>query len=265
MPSFLVAVAVIFRGSWWPHVNEWADRVLVATGARQVEGEETESGRGRCRGDSPRIVRAGIAQPRSDFRLHSPVELQTFRRSITIPATIVERPGQTRIQVSAPMTGVVTFVHAVQGAAIEPETLLFQIRLTHEDLVQVQTDFLRSLGELDVELLEIERLKDVTRSGAVAPIRLLEREYERDKLQALLNAQREALRLHGLSEQQVNQIAEERRLLSELQLFAPSASGSPQTELRLTGPAIQQTSFESEESEIVPNGLILQELVCAPG
>lgn len=162
-----------------------------------------------------------------------PVALTTYRRSITVPALIVERPGRTRLQVATPMTGVVMHVHAVEGEAVEPGALLFQIRLTHEDLVQAQTGFLQTIGELDVERREIARLSDVAQSGAVPRTRLLEREYAKDKLEALLSAQREALRLHGLSETQVNQIAKERRLLRELQVFAPGPDEHADDELKL--------------------------------
>ena len=68
-----------------------------------------------------------------------PIKLGDYRKSITVPAVVVERPGRTRVQVATPMTGVITQVLAVQGEAIEPGTLLFKIRLTHEDLVQAQT------------------------------------------------------------------------------------------------------------------------------
>ncbi|MCA9222898.1 MAG: efflux RND transporter periplasmic adaptor subunit, partial [Planctomycetales bacterium] len=175
-----------------------------------------------------------------------PLSLQTFRKSITVPAVIVERPGRTQVQVATPMTGVVTHVHAVQGEAVEPGSLLFQIRLTHEDLVQAQTEFLKTLGELDVEEREIARLRDVTTSGAVAGKLVLEREYARDRLSALLLAQREALRLHGLSEQQVEQIAQQRRLLRELQVFAPSIDAHDEDEIKLTARRVQPVAFQPE-------------------
>ncbi|MBW3598613.1 MAG: biotin/lipoyl-binding protein, partial [Planctomycetes bacterium] len=65
-----------------------------------------------------------------------PVELADFERTVTVPAIVVERPGQTVLQVSAPLTGVVTGVFITRGQAIEPGDLLFNLRLTHEDLVQ---------------------------------------------------------------------------------------------------------------------------------
>ncbi len=150
-----------------------------------------------------------------------PVRLGTFTRSLSVPARVVERPGRTRIQVAAPMTGVVTAVHAVQGEAIQPGTLMFKVRLTHEDLVQAQTAFLKTLGELDVEDREIARLTGLDERGVIAGKTLLERQYSKQKLQAVLQAHREALLLHGLSEQQIDGIVRDRRLLKELEVRAP--------------------------------------------
>ncbi|MCH2201157.1 MAG: efflux RND transporter periplasmic adaptor subunit [Fuerstiella sp.] len=151
------------------------------------------------------------------------VELNTFWRTISVPGKVVGRPGRTDVQVATPMTGLITHVHTTQGEAVRPGTLLFRIRLTHEDLLQLQTEFLQTVGELDVAEHEIERLEKVTRSQAIPGRVLLEREYERDKLTSLRNAQRESLRLHGLSDKQIQSIVTDRRLIRELELFAPTA------------------------------------------
>ena len=68
-----------------------------------------------------------------------PIKLETFQRSIIVPAIVVERPGRTRIEVSTPMAGVITHVHAVRGEAVTAGSLLFQIRITAEELVATQT------------------------------------------------------------------------------------------------------------------------------
>ncbi|CAN0536198.1 unnamed protein product, partial [Scytosiphon promiscuus] len=120
-----------------------------------------------------------------------PVQLKDFTRTITIPAMVVERPGKTRIKVVAPMTGIVTNVNVTGGEAVQPGRPLFKIRLTHEDLVQAQTAYLKTLGELDVELKEIERIQVITNKGVIAGKVLLEREYAKEKLEAILKAQRE--------------------------------------------------------------------------
>src|SRR5690606_8290979 len=100
-------------------------------------------------------------------------------------------------------------------------SLLFRIRMTHEDLVQAQTTFLQTLGELDVEKQEIKRLENINPDILAGKV-VLERKYQQQKLLALLSAQREALLLHGLAPEQVAQIEDNRKLLRDMQIFAPS-------------------------------------------
>jgi multidrug efflux pump subunit AcrA (membrane-fusion protein) len=178
-----------------------------------------------------------------------PLQLQTYWRTITVPAVVVGRPGRTNIKVATPLTGVIEHVHAVTGEVVEPGSLLFEIRLTHEDLVQSQTEFLKTLGELDVEEREIQRLQEVAQSGAVAGKTLLERQYAKGKLEALLKAQREALRLHGLSERQIHAIVQDRHLLRELQILVPSPDAHGEDEeLRLTEQPIHPVVFQESSS-----------------
>ncbi|QDT31828.1 efflux RND transporter periplasmic adaptor subunit [Thalassoglobus polymorphus] len=275
---FIVGAATIER--WLPATQNWVTRTitLFRDGGSDGHGEDAHGADDPHAGHD-HAAHAGhneatslelSAQARRNVGLTDdqirPIKLETFRKSITVPALIVEQPGRTRVQIATPMTGVIMHVHALEGEAVKPGSLLFQIRLTHEDLVQAQTEFLRTLGELDVEEREIKRLTDVTRSGAVAGKVLLEREYAKDKLSALLNAQRESLRLHGLSEEQVDQIANKRRLLRELQIFAPSVDGHTENELKLTESPIHPVSFtqdgvlatEAREKHTGP--LILQDL-----
>ena len=95
-------------------------------------------------------------------------KLQDFSRTVSMPATVVGRPGRTEISVSAPMTGIVTRIYPMRGEAVLPGASLFDLRLTHEDLVEKQSLLLRSLEELDVVKREVARLDQVTASGAVA-------------------------------------------------------------------------------------------------
>jgi hypothetical protein len=166
--------------------------------------------------------------------------------------------------VATPLTGVIEHVRAVTGEVVSPGSLLFEIRLTHEDLVQSQTDFLRALGELDVEEREIHRLNAVAQSGAVAGKTLLERQYAKERIEALLRAQREALRLHGLSVRQIEDIARHRTLLRELQILVPSPDArEPPGELRLTDDTHQQVGWVDAPAETPANEappLIMEQL-----
>ncbi|TWT51693.1 Multidrug resistance protein MdtA [Thalassoglobus neptunius] len=277
--AIIILIGGVTSSRWIPGLNSWVEQTISSFRPGEAgtddeshephdshEGHDHESHAGHQDETSLELSAQAMRNIGLTEETLLPVQLETFWRSMTVPAVIVERPGRTRVQVATPMTGVITDVHAVEGEAVEPGTLLFQIRLTHEDLVQAQTEFLKTLGELDVEEREIKRLEAVTSSGAVAGKLLLDREYARDKLSALLRAQREALRLHGLSEGQVNQIAEDRRLLRELQVFAPTIDNHEPEELQLTRSADQNSALEFDsfppETKFVTHvgPLILQDL-----
>ena len=158
------------------------------------------------------------------------VGLSDFDRTIAIPATLIERQGQTKIVVSAPMTGIVTGIYPIRGEAVTPGDSLFDLRLTHEDLVEKQSSLLRSLEELDVVKREVARLENVIATGAVAGKRLLEQEYEQNKIEASIRAERQALLLHGLTEEQIQQIVDERQLQHQLTISAPELGKHAATE-----------------------------------
>ncbi len=274
-PIGLLVVALIAnatRGQWWPGLNSWVQSTVADN--RSAVGLD-QHGHGDAADDSHATHNEATSLELSDQALQnlgltddgiSEIRLTTFSRSITVPALVVERPGRTRIQVATPMTGVITGIHAAQGEAVEPNSLLFEIRLTHEDLVRAQTEFVTTLGELDIEKREIARLSEAAAAGGVARKTLLERQYASDKLEALLIVQQEALRLHGLSDEQVNQIATKRRLLRELKLYSPNADGSYSKELRLSR-SFARTEIVpvSMQRPVADPPLILRELLVHRG
>jgi multidrug efflux pump subunit AcrA (membrane-fusion protein) len=110
-------------------------------------------------------------------------------------------------------------------------------------LVTSQTEFLKTLGEVDVEKLELDRLQKVG-AGAIPPNVILERKYTVQKLESRLAADREALKLHGLNDQQVQSIETDRKLLRTLEIFAPSLEGTADSEFRLTDARLQPVSYQ---------------------
>ena len=149
------------------------------------------------------------------------VALQPYERVISVPGMLVEQPGKSRLEVTAPLTGVVTKIAVQQGEAVEPGQLLFQMRLTHEELVQAQADFLHTSEELNVIRSEVKRLEGLADQGAIAGKTLLNLRQEQHKAEAMQHAQRQALILHGFSTDQVDDIQRTRTLLQFLDVFAP--------------------------------------------
>jgi multidrug efflux pump subunit AcrA (membrane-fusion protein) len=148
------------------------------------------------------------------------VALSTFERSITLPAMVVERPGHSQIYIAAPLTGVVTRIYPVENAAVAPGTPMFDIRLTHEELVSAQRSFLQTIESLDVVQSEIARLQTVG-EGVIVGKRIIEQQYEQQKLEASLRAEQQALLLHGITQEQLDAIKQSRHLLQSLTVYAP--------------------------------------------
>jgi cobalt-zinc-cadmium efflux system membrane fusion protein len=155
------------------------------------------------------------------------IAITTFQRSITVPGMVVERRGRSRFTIIAPMTGYLTKILVAEGEALAPDQPLFEIRLTHEELVQAQADLLRSTAEVDVVRREIARLEAIGPEGLIPVKTIIERKYELDKLEAVRLAQRQALLLHGLTEPQVDDIVTTRTLLGSVTVRAPTASSPP--------------------------------------
>lgn len=245
----LVALGVT-SPRWWPKFSNWVDARLASYHpASTGEGEHAEHAEHADHADAANTLTLS-SSAQNNLGLNSdnlqPVELEPFYRSLTVPAVVTAQPGRTQLHVSTPMTGIITHVHAVTGETIHPGDLLFEIRLTHEDLVDNQTQFLATLEELDVELAEIEWLEGAsTLEGRL----LRDRQYARDQLQAKQLALRESLKLHGLSDRQVDWIAQERRLLDTLQVVAPSTdTHTHDEELRLSGEIVVPVSLLDDGS-----------------
>ena len=155
----LIVIAVVTYSTWWPPLSRWVDSTLDSQRSKN-SGEQDEHGAGHVAHGETVLAQPAMSlelsqQARMNLGLTSeflrPVAISTYRRSITVPAVVVAEPGRSSIIVSSPLNGVVTHVHAVTGEAVLPGDLLFEVRLTYEDLVETQTAYLKTMGELEVE------------------------------------------------------------------------------------------------------------------
>ncbi|HWL07161.1 MAG TPA: efflux RND transporter periplasmic adaptor subunit [Planctomicrobium sp.] len=288
--SWLTVVIVILvigmwtSGRWWALAQGWVQSTIASQKKNASANGHGHEGHGQTGHDhgghshahdnanSLELSPQAMGNIGLTAEYLKPVQLETFRRSITVPAMVVERPGRTRIQVSTPMAGVITHVHAVRGEAVTPGTLLFEIRITADELIATQTELLKTIGGIDIENREITRLEEVTKSGAVSQKTLLERQYAKDKLEVLLATQKEALRLQGLSDRQISDIAVHRKLLRDLQILAPSPDLHKEDELRLiqadqVTPVLhtEPSTHHAESSESDTTTLILQDVLVSKG
>ena len=182
-----ITAAILTYNQWWPPFSAWVDTTLTSRRA-SAEGESEDEHAGHvdhaAEGEaapSQSSTLALTAQARLNLGLTPeflrPLELSTYRKSIAMPAVVVPVPGRSHIFVTSPLNGIITHVHAVTGEAVTAGELLFEVRLTYEDLVETQTLYLKTISELEVEEREITRLEGATQSGAISGKALLERRF----------------------------------------------------------------------------------------
>jgi membrane fusion protein, heavy metal efflux system len=230
--AIVVAIIVAAVMGWVPEIRSRLAGLIGGNGLNQSAADSSaadhaeDQAHGHEHGvhDDPDVLELSQQARRNIGLKTGSVKSQTYERSLYIPGIVVERPGQSALEVTALQTGVVTRVHVTEGEAVAPGQPLFDLRMTHEDVVQAQAEFLKTAEELDVLQQEVQRLVLATRDGAVAGKTLLERKYEQQKQQAALRAQHEALVLHGLSDEQVNQILKTRKLLPSISVLAPAST-----------------------------------------
>ncbi|MBI1347933.1 secretion protein HlyD [bacterium] len=257
----VVGIAGALSKHWWPATQAWVQAAISrqkkptlldehdhgSSGGEHDMHDHGDHGHEHDEASSLELSQQALSNIGLTADYLKPLQLETFKRTISVPAIVVERPGRSRLEVSTPMAGVITHVHAVRGESVQPGSLLFELRITADELVSTQTELLKTIGDLDVEQREIARLEIVTQSGAVSQKTLLERQYAKDKLEVLLSAQKEALRLQGVSERQINDIVQQRKLLRDLKIVAPSPDDHNHDDWHLSSIAVRPASFSKED------------------
>jgi multidrug efflux pump subunit AcrA (membrane-fusion protein) len=218
--GWLVALAVVgaIGAAAWATSGRWLPKSPGSV-AKSSEAEHEHEHEHASHGAETSVKLSANALKNIGFK---PVKiaLGSFERKITLPAIVIEQPGRNQIHVTSPLTGVVAEVEIVTGEAVEPHTAMFRLRLTHEDVVTAQRDYLLNVENLDVVDREIARLESLG-EGVIAGKRVLEQKYEKQKLEAALLASEQALLMHGLSTEQVAEIRKTRKLLQSLTIRAP--------------------------------------------
>jgi len=152
-----------------------------------------------------------------------PVQPTTYWRTVEYPGVIVDRPGITDLGVVAPITGVVTQIHAFPGDAIEPDGPLFTLRLTSEPLYNSQLELYKAIQDAEIAKRELDRISGAATTGAIPRARVIEVENQIQRARATIESYRQDLRARGLTSDQVAS-AERGRYITETVVPAPAAA-----------------------------------------
>lgn len=183
----------------------------------------------------------------------------TYWRSIVIPGEIADRPGISDRGVTSPAVGIVAAIHAYPGDTVVPGESMFTLRLFSEYLQNTQSELFKATQEVQLVQQEINRLADVSRSGAVPANRTIELNQQLNRQVTLIRAYEQDLLTRGLNPDQVKQVASG-TFVSTIEVSAPPAIQAQATIAPPTSSPIRKVSTSSADTVPPVVGFEVQEL-----
>ena len=148
------------------------------------------------------------------------VEVSDFVKHTIVQAVVVDRPGRSKVQIAAHAAGIVTDVFQLERQVVEPGMPLLKMRMIHEDVVGLQTDFLDALSKRDMLNTELERLEQIG-TEIIAGKRLINKRNELDLANSTLQSLQQSLILHGVDEEELEKIQTNRQLIQNETVVVP--------------------------------------------
>lgn len=247
----LGAVATFWtRDSWLPFVQA------------PVEKKKEDDHAGHTHSSKDRIKLS--AQARANLRLVTDeLELKTFRRTIQVPGVVVERRGKGDQSITAPVSGVVKSIHALPGDVVHLGDSLVTLRINSEPLQSSQTELYKTAQEIKITADQKDRLDKLVKQGTVPESKILDLQYQLDRLGASRKAYRADLAVKGLLPDMIDQV-EKGDFLKEVVVrvpaiiegFKPTAAG-PNGENKSPSPLLEIEELKVFPGEQVQAGQLL--------
>ena len=168
--------------------------------------------------------------PASDEIAFTPEQIEALGIATTSPmpasdaagpvfaARVVIPPGQETV-VAAPLDGLVETLEVAEGQAVSEGQPL--ARLRSPGLLEAQRAYLQAVARNRLAREQLTRDEALFKDGIIAERRLLETRSAAAEARATLNAQRQALALSGVSEEDLKALARSGQISASLTLRAP--------------------------------------------
>lgn len=167
------------------------------------------------------LVISDQARRNLDLRFQK-ISVTDYWKSLTVPAEVIEEPGHCELRMTTAVEGIVQRIHVLKGQTVYPGDPLCDLKLAGGPLADVQSALLRTVQNLELVNAELARIRPLADQGTI-PIRtLLEKEYEKKRLEAQKHTETEELLIRGLTEDQVQGIIDSKTLLREFTVRVPS-------------------------------------------
>jgi membrane fusion protein, heavy metal efflux system len=162
-----------------------------------------------------------VAEARKNLNLVSKaLTLTTYHRTIEVPGVVTDRPGVSDRGVVAPVTGIVTQVHAYPGNYVAPNAPLFTLRLVSESLHTSQLELFKATKEIEIARQQKQRLEGLASSGGLAGSRIIEIDNQIQRMDVNVQAYRQALLAKGLPPDRIDAAAKG-EFITEIVVRAP--------------------------------------------
>lgn len=182
------------------------------------------------------------------------IEPRDFWKTVVVPAVVAEQPGRSERRITSLLTGVVGHVYAMPGQTLKPGDRILDLRITGEGLIGAQSNLLRTLQEIALVDAELKRIAPIVKSGGLPEKNLIEREYERRRLESAQKVQSQELLVRGLTPAQVETIIQTQHLLRDVAIAVPQPMASmtdPSTTATVdltTSPAVARSTISVDKA-----------------
>jgi hypothetical protein len=143
-----------------------------------------------------------------------------YFRKIDVPGVITDRPGVSDRGVVAPVTGIVTHIHAYPGNTVAPNAPLFSLRLVSESLHTSQLELFKATKEIEIARQQRQRLEGLANSGGIAGSRIIEIDNQIQRMDVNVQAYRQDLLARGLPPDRI-EAAAKGEFVTEITVQAP--------------------------------------------
>ena len=160
-------------------------------------------------------------QAQASLRLEvKPVRPGPYRRTVTMPGTVIELPGKSDHAVTAPVAGVIEGISVYPWDRVQPKQKLFTLKLVSEALHTSQVQLYKTARELDQTRQRRERLGKSFASGSVPEAQLIELDFQERRLGDALKAGRLELAARGLNQDQIDAVIQG-QFLTRMTILVP--------------------------------------------
>lgn len=163
-------------------------------------------------------IAMSVAQQQSLGVTVTPVGKNTMLSSRRFPAEIMVPVGQERI-ISAPQSGLLDQLFVAAGQEVKKGQVI--AHLTSPDLLGLQRDYLQALTQKNLAAKSLARDAELFKDGIIPQRRYLETQSVNEEVSASLAQRKQALRLAGMSDSEINHMSPSSGMNSGIALTSP--------------------------------------------